>query len=112
MLFEKFVPDCIRSNLRGSKFKIFLGGACPQTSLVGTHAYLRVSVLSDTTIILLPSCFSPQLKILYETLEEMRKSFLLAHQLLSNIQKLPTVFTNDIMVYIDNNYVWKCTLFI
>ena len=26
MVFEKFVPDCIRSNLRGSKFKNFPGG--------------------------------------------------------------------------------------
>ena len=26
VLFGKFVPDCVGSNLRGSKFKIFLGG--------------------------------------------------------------------------------------
>ena len=48
----KYVPDCVRSNLKGCKFKIFLGeggGAC----------------VSHATIILLPS---PQLKILYETL--------------------------------------------
>ena len=25
MLFGKFVPDCVRSNLRGSKFEIFSG---------------------------------------------------------------------------------------
>ena len=45
MIFGKFVPDCVRSNLRGSKFKIFLGGK----PLVGTH----------TTIILLSSCPPP-----------------------------------------------------
>ena len=83
---NNLVPDFVRSNLRGSKFNIFLaggggggggggrgggggggrgGGVCPQTPLVGTHA----------TIILLPSCSPPpppppppQLKILYETL--------------------------------------------
>ena len=70
MLFGKFVPDCVRNNLRGSKLKIFLGGgACPRTLLVGTHAYVHVSMLSYTTIILLPSYFPPpQLKILDETL--------------------------------------------
>ena len=26
---DMFVPDCVRSNLRGSKFKIFLGGMPP-----------------------------------------------------------------------------------
>ena len=49
----------------------FLGGggkACPKTPPVGTHTYTCVSVLSHATIILLPSCFTPQLKILYETL--------------------------------------------
>ena len=69
ILFGKFVPDCVRSYLRGSKFKIFLGGGgCPQTPLVGMHTYACVSVPSHTTIILLPSCFLPQFKILYETL--------------------------------------------
>ena len=34
----------------------FSWGACPQTHLVGTHAYACVSVLSHATIILLPSC--------------------------------------------------------
>ena len=61
-MFGKFVPDSVRNNQRGSKFKTFLGGggvACPQTPLVGTHAYARVSVLSHATIILLPSCFPP-----------------------------------------------------
>ena len=53
------VPDCIRSNLRGSKVKIFLKGACPQTPLVGTHIYMCMSVLSHTTVILLPSCSPP-----------------------------------------------------
>ena len=62
----KFGPDCVRSNLR---VKIFLGGgACPQTPLVGMHTYMCMSVLSHATIILLPLCFLPQLKILYETL--------------------------------------------
>ena len=78
MLFGKFVPDCVRSYLRGSKFKVFLGGACPQTPIVGTHTYACVSVLSHTTIILLPSCSPPpppppQLKILYETLTTVLK---------------------------------------
>ena len=71
VLNNNLVPDFVRSNLRGSKFNIFLegGGACPQTPLVGTHAYMCVSMLSHaytcvsmlshTTIILLPSCFSP-----------------------------------------------------
>ena len=41
VLNNNLVSDCIRSNLRGSKFKIFLGGggACPQTPLVGMHAH-------------------------------------------------------------------------
>ena len=37
----QFVPGCVRSNLRGAKFKIFPGGVCPQTSLVATHTYTR-----------------------------------------------------------------------
>ena len=67
MLFGKFVPDCVRSNLRGSKFKIFFGGACPQTPLVGMHAYARVNMLSryyhPATILFPPpnskSCMKP-----------------------------------------------------
>ena len=55
----KFVSDCVRSNLRGSKFKTFLGGHCPQTRLLNTHTYMCMSVLSHDTIILLPSCFPP-----------------------------------------------------
>ena len=41
VLFGNFVPDCVRSDLRGSKFKIFTGGGgdMPQTPLVTTHAY-------------------------------------------------------------------------
>ena len=40
----------------------------PQVPLVGTYTYACMSILSHTTIILLPSCFPPsQLKILYET---------------------------------------------
>ena len=57
VLSNRLVPDCVGSNLRGSKFKIFLGGACPQTPLVGTHTYACVSVLFRATIILLPPCF-------------------------------------------------------
>ena len=57
-MFGKFVPDCVR---RGSKFKVFLGGgACPQTPLVGTHAYACISMLTHATIILLCTIlFSP-----------------------------------------------------
>ena len=54
------VPDGIRSNLRGSKFKILLEGHARRP----TH----MRVLSHATIILLPSCSPPQLKIPYETL--------------------------------------------
>ena len=69
MLVGEFVPDCVRSNLRGSKFTIFLGGVCPQTPLIGTHTYTCVSVLPHVTIILLYHCVFPlQLKILYENL--------------------------------------------
>ena len=45
----KFVPDCVRSNLRGCKFKIFLGEGMPQTPLVGTHVFHT----------LLSSCYHP-----------------------------------------------------
>ena len=51
VLNNNLVPDCIRSNLRDLNFP---GGACPQTPLVGTYTYTCVSVLSHTTIILLP----------------------------------------------------------
>ena len=37
----------------------FSSVACPQTPVVGTHTYVCVSVLSRTTIILLPPCFTP-----------------------------------------------------
>ena len=47
---------------------VFPGRACPQAPLVGKHAYVYLSVLSCATIIVLPSCPHPQLKILYETL--------------------------------------------
>ena len=64
MLFGKFVPDCIRSDLRRSKFKIFLGGGMPPDP-PSSHACLHM---------LLSSCYHPvspppQLKILYETLK-------------------------------------------
>ena len=72
VLNNNLVPDCIRSYLRGSKILNFSGGACPQTPLIGTHAYACVSVLLRATITMLPSCIPPpppQLKILYETLK-------------------------------------------
>ena len=64
VLNNNLVPDCIRSNLRGSKFN--------RTPLVGTHGY-TVHVCDrafaryyhPATILFLPP---PQLKILYETL--------------------------------------------
>ena len=70
VLNNNLVPDCVRSNLRGSKF---LWEHAPHTPLVGTHAYVCVEVLSHTTIILLPPCFPPpppppKLKILYGTI--------------------------------------------
>ena len=65
VLNNNLVPDFVRSNLRGSKFNIFLeGGACPQTPLVGTHAYAFARYYHPATILF----FTPQLKILYETL--------------------------------------------
>ena len=61
MLFEKFVPDCVRSNLGGSKFKIPRGGGkCPHTPLVATHAYARY--YHPATIVFPPnskSCMKP-----------------------------------------------------
>jgi len=59
VLNNNLVPDCVRSNLRGSKIQNFSRGACPQTPLVGTHPYVCVSVLSRATITLLSSCFPP-----------------------------------------------------
>ena len=58
VLNSNLAPDCVRSNLRGFKFKIFLGGM-PQIPLVGTYTYACVNMLSHATIILLPFCFSP-----------------------------------------------------
>ena len=43
-LFGKFVPDCIRSNLRGSKFKSFLGVMSPDPP--SSHACLRMLLSS------------------------------------------------------------------
>ena len=69
MLFGKFVPDCIRSNLRGSKFKIFLGGGGMPPDPPSSHTLLRVREGAFTR------CYHPvspppppQLKILYETI--------------------------------------------
>ena len=62
VLNNNLVPDC---NLRGSKFKIFLGGIPPDPP----SRHVCVSGLSHATI---SSCYHPvfplQLKILYETL--------------------------------------------
>ena len=46
---------CQKQSEKSCKFKIYPGGVCSQTPLVATHAY------AHATIILLPSCFSPQL---------------------------------------------------
>ena len=58
-----FVPDCIRSNLRGSKFGKKGGGDMPPDPLVAMHAYAHY--YSPATILL------PQLKIQYETLRSL-----------------------------------------
>ena len=58
----KFCPRLRQKQSERTKIQKFPGGACPQTPLVGTHAFRT----------LLSSCyhpvFPPQLKILYETL--------------------------------------------
>ena len=57
----KSVPDCIRRNLRGCKFNLFLGGEVGK----GGHApdpCSRYAHVSHTTIVLLPSCFPLHLK--------------------------------------------------
>ena len=74
MLFGKFVPDFVRSNLRGCKFKIFLGEHAPRPPpLLGMHAYvcehafacyyhpatILLSSCYHPATILLPSCFPP-----------------------------------------------------
>ena len=60
ILNNNLVSDCVRSNLRGSKFKIFLGKHDPRPlPSRHTHTYVCVSVLLRATIILLPSCFPP-----------------------------------------------------
>ena len=59
MSFGKFVADCVRSNLRASKLKIFLGGGgTPPDPLVGFTRYYHPAVSHPP----------PQLKILFETL--------------------------------------------
>ena len=62
VLNNNLVPDC---NLRGSKFKIFLGDMPPDPP----SGHVCMSGLSHATI---SSCYHPvfplQLKILYETL--------------------------------------------
>ena len=68
VLNNNLVPDCVRSNLKRSKFKIFSGeggGACPQTPLVGMHMFC--ALLSPCHHPASPPPPPPQLKILYET---------------------------------------------
>ena len=68
VLNNNLVPDCVRSNLRGSKFKIFLGGHAPRPP--SRHTHLCVCEHAFTT--LLSSYNHPvsplHLKILYETM--------------------------------------------
>ena len=69
VLNNNLVPVCVRSNLRGSKFKFSWGSMPPDPPSRHTHTYTCVSMLSHATIILLPPCSPPpQLKMLYETL--------------------------------------------
>ena len=75
VLNNNLVPDCVRSNLRGFKFKIFRGGGgdIPPDPLsryaclyMGEGAKARYY---DPTMILLSSCSPPhKLKIMYKTL--------------------------------------------
>ena len=60
VLNNSLVPDCVRSNLRGSKIQNFSRGACPQTPLVGTHTY--ACYYHPATILFPPnskSCMKP-----------------------------------------------------
>ena len=61
MNYQKVCPRLRQK--QSERFYIFLAGGgrgtCPQTPLVGTHAYMCVSVLSHATIILVLSCFLP-----------------------------------------------------
>ena len=65
MLFGNFVPDCVRSNLRGAKF---FGAHAPDPPSRHTCLRMRERAFACyyhlATILFLP----PQLKILYETL--------------------------------------------
>ena len=49
VLNNNLVPDCVRSNLRGSKLKFFLGKHAPRP----THAYTCVRVLSRATTVII-----------------------------------------------------------
>ena len=85
-----FVLDCIRSNLRGCKFNIFLGRHAPQTPLVGTH----------TLCMLLSSCYhsvfpSPKLRILYENLS-------------TNTEQLPVSDIIIVAVPCRNRKLFRC----
>ena len=60
MLFGHFTPDCIRSNLRGCNFKIFLGrGVGEGGGGMPPHHRSRHPRVSHSTIILLSSCPPP-----------------------------------------------------
>ena len=48
---EIFVPDCVRSNLRGIWNQTFPGGACPQTP----HYYHPATILYESLCILYPA---------------------------------------------------------
>ena len=61
MLFVNFVPDCSEAIWEDVNSKFLEGGMPPDP--LSRHAHI-----SHAAIILLPSCFSPHLKILYETL--------------------------------------------
>ena len=61
---NNLVPDSIRSNLRGSKFKIFLGGWGGGGGMPSDPPSRHTRYYHPATVLSYP----PQLKILYETL--------------------------------------------
>ena len=56
MLFETFVPDC---NLRGSKFKVFLGGEGIPPHPPPLKAHTHASMCKRAFHMLLSSCYHP-----------------------------------------------------
>ena len=56
VLSNNLIPDYVRSNLRGSKFKIFLGGGDMSPDPLSRHTCLCVLSVLFATIDLLPSC--------------------------------------------------------